>query len=73
MCASWLDAAGLRPVVVSALMGHSSPARPVGGPAITEQRYTHMLQGELEHAKAQFELWPEAAATASAAPSEESI
>ena len=26
-CASWLDAVGVRPVIVSRLMGHAAPAR----------------------------------------------
>ena len=32
-CASWLDAAGVRPVVVSHLMGHAAPVRQTGGSA----------------------------------------
>ncbi len=68
-CASWLDAAGLRPVVVSALMGHSVPARQAGAAPITQERYTHALPGELHAAKTQFERWLDAAETASAARS----
>jgi len=56
-CASWLDAAGIRPVIVSQLMGHASPARQAGAAQITQERYTHALPGELEGARAKFELW----------------
>jgi len=49
-CASWLDAAGVRPVVVSQLMGHAAPARQAGAAQITQERYTHTLPGELERA-----------------------
>jgi integrase len=69
-CASWMDAAGLRPVVVSALMGHSTPAYQAGAARITQERYTHVLPGELLDAKTTFEHWlseaektPEARAT----------
>jgi integrase len=60
-CASWLDAAGLRPVVVSALMGHAAPARQSGAARITQERYTHALPGELAEAKIVFERWLAAA------------
>jgi integrase len=56
-CASWLDAAGVRPVVVSQLMGHASPARQAGAAHITQERYTHALPGELEQARVAFDLW----------------
>lgn len=56
-CASWLDAAGIRPVVVSQLMGHASPARQAGAAQITQERYTHALPGELERARSTFERW----------------
>jgi integrase len=56
-CASWLDAAGVRPVVVSQLMGHAVPARQVGAAQITQERYTHALPGELDHARALFDGW----------------
>src|SRR5450631_1913295 len=56
-CASWLDAAGVRPVVVSQLMGHASPARQTGAAQITQERYTHALPGELEQARANFDMW----------------
>ncbi|HEX4438016.1 MAG TPA: site-specific integrase [Solirubrobacteraceae bacterium] len=54
-CASWLDAAGIRPVLVSQLMGHAAPARQIGAAQITQERYTHALPGELEQAREQFE------------------
>ncbi len=56
-CASWLDAAGVRPVVVSELMGHASPSRQAGAAQITQERYTHALPGELEQARATFDGW----------------
>jgi integrase len=56
-CASWLDAAGVRPVLVSQLMGHAAPARQMGAAQITQERYTLALPGELEQAREQFERW----------------
>lgn len=56
-CASWLDAAGVRPVLVSQLMGHATPARQAGAAQITQERYTHALPGELEQAREQFDRW----------------
>jgi integrase len=56
-CASWLDAAGVRPVLVSQLMGHAVPARQTGAAQITQERYTHALPGELERAREQFDRW----------------
>ena len=56
-CASWLDAAGVRPVVVSQLMGHATPLRQPGAAQITQERYTHALPGELEQACELFERW----------------
>lgn len=56
-CASWLDAAGIRPVLVSQLMGHAAPARQLGAAQITQERYTHALPGELEQARRQFDRW----------------
>jgi integrase len=56
-CASWLDAAGVRPVLVSQLMGHAAPARQIGAAQITQERYTHALPGELEQARALFDRW----------------
>lgn len=55
--ASWLDAAGVRPVVVSQLIGHAAPARQMGAAQITQERYTHALPGELQEAKVLFERW----------------
>jgi integrase len=63
-CASWLDAAGVRPVFVSQLMGHAAPARQIGAAQITQDRYTHALPGELERAREQFERWLADALTA---------
>jgi integrase len=62
-CASWLDAAGLRPVLVSQIMGHAAPARQIGAAQITQERYTHALPGELARAREQFERWLTAAAS----------
>jgi integrase len=56
-CASWLDAAGVRPVLVSQLMGHAVPARQTGAAQITQERYTHALPGDLERACEQFDRW----------------
>lgn len=56
-CASWLDAAGVRPVVVSQLMGHSAPAHQTGAARITQERYTHALPGELNGARELFDEW----------------
>ena len=56
-CASWLDAAGVRPVLVSQLMGHAAPVRQTGAAPITQERYTHALPGELEQAREQFDRW----------------
>lgn len=49
-CITWLDAAGVRPKVVSAIAGHSSPAT-LGAPRITQERYTHVLPGDVEAAR----------------------
>jgi integrase len=54
-CATWLDAAGVRPVVVSRLMGHASPRRQEGAAQITQERYTHVLPGDLELAREQLD------------------
>jgi integrase len=56
-CASWLDAAGVRPVVVSRLMGHAAPAHQAGAARITQERYTHALPGEVEVAQELFDAW----------------
>ncbi|HEX3519555.1 MAG TPA: tyrosine-type recombinase/integrase [Solirubrobacteraceae bacterium] len=56
-CSTWLDAAGVRPVVVSRLMGHSTPARQAGAAQITQERYTHVLPGDLELAREQLDAY----------------
>lgn len=56
-CASWLDAAGVRPVVVSELMGHAAPAPRAGAARITQERYTHALPGEIDAARELFDRW----------------
>jgi integrase len=56
-CASWLDEAGVRPVVVSQLMGHSTPARQAGAAQITQERYTHALPGALDRALELFDAY----------------
>jgi integrase len=56
-CASWLDAAGVRPILVSQLMGHSTPARQAGAARITQERYTHALPGEISHARDSLDRW----------------
>jgi integrase len=60
-CATWLDAAGVRPVVVSELMGHAVPRRQAGAAHITQERYTHTLPGDLELARTQLEAYLESA------------
>jgi integrase len=67
-CASWLDAAGVRPVIVSQLMGHAAPARQIGAAQITQERYTHALPGELERAREWFDRWLADAAAARDGP-----
>jgi len=56
-CATWLDAAGVRPVVVSRIMGHSLPARHAGAAQITQERYTHVLPGDLQLAREQLDVF----------------
>ena len=56
-CASWMDAAGVRPVVVSQLMGHAAPAFQAGAARITQERYTHALPGELDRARDLLDAW----------------
>jgi integrase len=56
-CASWLDAAGVRPVIVSHLMGHATPAHQAGAARITQERYTHALPGEMSHARDLLDRW----------------
>jgi integrase len=55
--ATWLDAAGVRPVVVSRIMGHSVPRRQAGAAQITQERYTHVLPGDLELAREQLDAF----------------
>jgi len=50
--ATWLDHAGVSPKVSSEIMGHKTPTYQTPGAArITQDRYTHMLPGELERAR----------------------
>lgn len=56
-CASWLDAAGVRPRVVSELMGHAVPRALRDAAPITQQRYTHTLPGDLERARELFDSY----------------
>jgi integrase len=56
-CASWLDAAGVRPIIVSQLMGHAAPARQTGAARITQERYTHVLPGEMRLAGELLDRW----------------
>lgn len=56
-CATWLDHAGASPKVASQWMGHSTPERQPGAAAITLSRYTHVLSGEMEIARDQFDAF----------------
>jgi integrase len=56
-CATWLDAAGVRPVVASQLMGHAVPSHQPGAAQITQERYTHVLPGDLVRAREQLETF----------------
>ena len=47
---TWLDHAHVSPKVASVLMGHKAPKRQADAAPITLQRYTHVLDGELERA-----------------------
>lgn len=51
--ATWLDHAGVSPKVASVLMGHRTPrqSQQFGAARITLQRYTHVLEGELERGR----------------------
>jgi integrase len=49
-CITWLDAAGVRPKVVSVLAGHALPRAQQDAAPITQQRYTHTLPGDLTQA-----------------------
>lgn len=67
-CASRLHAAGVRPVIVSKLMGHAAPARQAGAAHITQDRYTHALPGELDQARKAFDDWLASATNEVTAP-----
>lgn len=56
-CITWLDAAGVRPKVVSKLAGHSTLTRHTGAAAITQERYTHTLPDDLERARELFDAY----------------
>lgn len=49
--ATWLDHAGVSAKVCSQIMGHKTPEYQPGAARITLERYTHVLPGELEHAR----------------------
>jgi integrase len=54
--ATWLDHAGVSPKVSSEIMGHRTPTyRTPGAARITQDRYTHVLPGELERAREQLD------------------
>lgn len=57
--ATWLDHAGVTPKVSSQIMGHKTPEYQPGAARITLDRYTHVLPGELEHAREQVERFLE--------------
>jgi integrase len=57
--ATWLDHAGVTPKVASQIMGHKTPEYQPGAARITLERYTHMLPGELEHAREEMERFLE--------------
>jgi integrase len=58
--ATWLDHAGVSPKVSSEIMGHKTPTyRTPGAARITQDRYTHMLPGELEVARKLFDKFLE--------------
>lgn len=58
--ATWLDHAGVSPKVSSEIVGHKTPTYRVPGAArITQDRYTHMLPGELERAREQLDSFLE--------------
>lgn len=49
--ATWLDHAGVSPKVASQIMRHKTLEYQAGAAAITLERYTHVLPGELERAR----------------------
>ncbi len=56
--ATWLDHAGVSPKVSSEIMGHKTPEyRTPGAARITQDRYTHLLTGELQRALKQLEVF----------------
>jgi integrase len=56
--ASYMNAAGVNPKVMSELMGHAIPtARLDGAARITLERYTHVLPGALEVAREQLDRY----------------
>ncbi len=57
--ATWLDHAGVSPKVASVFMGHKAPNKrlQVDAAPITLRRYTHILDGELERARDQLDLF----------------
>jgi integrase len=58
--ATWLDHAGVSPKVASEIMGHRTPTyRQPGAARITQDRYTHMLPGEIQRALEQLEAFLE--------------
>ena len=58
--ATRLDAVGVSPKVASVLMGHAIPDRQPGAAEITLARYTHVMPGAIETARAQLDRWLEA-------------
>jgi integrase len=55
---SWMRAAGIDLKIRSVLMGHASTSSTDGGRgSITDDRYTHLLPGEIEQAGKQFEAY----------------
>jgi len=58
--ATWLDHAGVSPKVASVFMGHKAPKRQPDAAPITLGRYTHVLPGELQRARDQFQRFLDA-------------
>jgi integrase len=56
-CISWLDAAGVRPKVVSEIAGHATPKLQRDAAPITQERYTHTLPGDLQRAGELFDSY----------------
>lgn len=55
--ATWLDHAGVSPKVASVFMGHRIPRHRYDAAPITLGRYTHVLPGEMEHARDQLDAF----------------